>query len=190
TRRASLWTARPLYPNFVSADAATTHERRKRSTRSLRTVRARHGDRQTHVIGRTATKRRSARAPRRERAGDRWIVAPANAAATQARGHFLARHRLRIAGAMPARAPHQVDVNVIEGIGVGAGREHGREAITGRALHVMQEALLLRRAIPATLDRDHAPVGKREGGDVEGIAEGVLGDVRVRVAVHAAARIR
>ena len=55
------------------------------------------------------------------------------------------------------------------------------------ALHVAQEALLLRRAAPAVLDRDAAAVGQHEGGDVERIAEGMLGNARAGLAVHAAA---
>src|SRR2546423_15671956 len=90
--------------------------------------------------------------------------------------HLLARDRIRIAGAAPARTPHQVDVHVIVVIGVRSRRQHGREAIAGRALHVAQKALLLRRAVPTGLDRDPAAVSKREDSDVERIAKGMLGN--------------
>src|SRR3954471_17128468 len=43
--------------------------------------------------------------------------------------------------------------------------------------------------MPAVLDHDAASVGEREGGDVERVAEGVLGDVRAGIAVHAATGI-
>ena len=88
-----------------------------------------------------------------------------------------------------AAAPHQVHVDVVVVIDVRAGREHGREVLAGRRLHVAQEALLLRSAAPAVLDRDLAAVGERERCDVERIAERVLGDFRSALAVHAAARI-
>ena len=74
-------------------------------------------------------------------------------------------------------------------MGVGARRQHGVELLTGGRLHVAQKALLFRHAAPAALDRDAAAVGQREGRDVERVAEGVLGNMRVRIAVHAAARI-
>ena len=81
---------------------------------------------------------------------------------------------------MPIVAPpHQVDVDVIVVIDVGARRQHGGELLAGCALHVAQKALLFRRALPAVLHRDLAAVGEREGGDVERIAEGMLGNVRV-----------
>ncbi len=80
-----------------------------------------------------------------------------------------------------------MDVVVVEG--VRAGREHGREVLAGRALHVAQETLLLRRAAPAVLHGHLAAVGKRERRDIERIAERMLRDARARLAVHPAARI-
>src|SRR3974390_3480071 len=80
-------------------------------------------------------------------------------------------------------------MHVIVVIGVGAWRQYGGEGVTGCALHVVEEALLVRGAVPAVLHGDLAAVGEREGGDVERVAEGVLGDPRIGIAVHAAARI-
>src|SRR5260370_11365931 len=54
---------------------------------------------------------------------------------------------------------------------------------------VVQKALLLRGAAPAKLHAQHMTVGKIEFGDVERIAEGMFGNMRVRIAVHAAAGI-
>ena len=81
-------------------------------------------------------------------------------------------------------------MNVIVVIDIGAGRQHGRKLIAGRRLHVVQKALLLRRAAPAILHLDRVAVGQVELGDVERIAEGVFGYMRARIAVHAAAGIR
>ena len=80
-------------------------------------------------------------------------------------------------------------MDVIVVIDVGARRQHGVELLAGRALHVAQKALLFRHALPAVLHRDAPAVGEREGGDVERVAEGVLGNMRARIAVHAAAGI-
>src|SRR5262249_44195584 len=63
------------------------------------------------------------------------------------------------------------------------------ELIAGGALDVAQESLLLRQASPAVFHSDLAAVGERKGGDVEGVAEGVLGNPGVSIAVHAAAGI-
>ena len=92
----------------------------------------------------------------------------------------LARNRRRLADAASARAPHEIHMNVIVVIDIGAGRQHGGELIAGCRLHVVQEALLLRRAVPAILHLDHVAVGEIEFGDVERIAESVLGNMRVR----------
>ena len=89
----------------------------------------------------------------------------------------------------PLGAPHQVDVDVVVVELVGARRQHRGELVAGRALDVAQEALLLRRAAPAVLDGDAVAVGEHEGRDVERVAEGVLGDRRTRLPVHAAAGI-
>ena len=66
-------------------------------------------------------------------------------------------------------------------------RQHGVEDLAGAALDVAQKSLLLGEAAPAVLHGDPPSVGEREAGDVERVAEGVLGDMRVRIAVHAAA---
>ena len=70
-----------------------------------------------------------------------------------------------------------------------ARRQHGVEMLAGGRLHVAQKSLLFRHAAPAVLHPDAAAIGEHEGSDVERVAEGVLGDMGVRVAVHAAAGI-
>src|SRR5262245_65603946 len=125
-------------------------------------------------------------APRRERASDGGLAGAADAVArARARGDLLARDRVRIAGTMAIAPAHQIDVDMIVVIDVRARREHGGKLIAGGGLHVAQEALLLRQSAPAVLHRDPASVGAREGGDVERIAKGVLGNARARIAVHA-----
>ena len=57
------------------------------------------------------------------------------------------------------------------------------------ALHLEQESALLRRALPAVLDADPAAVRRAEAADVEGVAECMLGNLGVGVAVHATAGI-
>ena len=104
-------------------------------------------------------------------------------------GHDFARNRRRLADVAAVIVPHQIDVNVIVMIDVGAGRQHGGEIVAGRELHVVQKALFLRCALPAVLHADLVAVGEIEFGDVERIAEGMLGNMRVRIAVHAAAGI-
>ena len=78
-------------------------------------------------------------------------------------------------------------MDVIVVMDVRARRQHGAELIARGALHVAQEALLLGQTMPAVLDGNGSPVGQSECGDVERVAESVLGDVRPRIAVHAAA---
>ena len=107
----------------------------------------------------------------------------------RALGDDLAGDRGRLADAAAARTPHQVDVDVIVVIDVGARREHGAKFLAGRRLHVAQKTLLLRRAVPAILHADLAAVGQFELGDVERVAERVLGNPRIGVAVHSAAGI-
>ena len=99
------------------------------------------------------------------------------------------RDRSRLANVAAVVVAHQIDVNVIVMIDVGARCQHGGEFIARRRLHIVQKSLLLRRAMPAILHRDLVSVGQRELGNVERIAEGVLGNVRIRIAVHAAAGI-
>ena len=85
--------------------------------------------------------------------------------------------------------PHQIDVDVIVVIDVGARRQHGGELLAGGGLHVVQKTLLLGRAVPAILHANLMAVGEIEFGDVERVAEGMLGNMRVGIAVHAAAGI-
>ena len=107
----------------------------------------------------------------------------------RARGDLLARHRGRLADQAPRGAAHQIDVDVIVVIDVGARRQHGGELLAGGGLHVVQKALLFRQPLPAVLDRNVPSVGEREARDVERVAEGVLGNMRIGIAVHAAAGI-
>ena len=122
-----------------------------------------------------------------DRAGDGGLAMLRGVARPRALGDHLARNGGRLADVAAVIAPHQIDVDVIVMIDVGAGRQHGGEILARRRLHVVQESLLLRRAVPAVLHRDFVAVGQGELGDVERVAEGVLGNMRVRIAVHAAA---
>src|SRR5262249_40633601 len=106
-----------------------------------------------------------------------------------ARGNFLARNSVRIARPMAVAPAHQIDVDVDVVLDVRAGRQHRAELIAGRGLHVAQKALLLRQPAPAVLHRDLASVSERKRRDVERVAEGVLGNARPRIAVHAATGI-
>ena len=102
------------------------------------------------------------------------------------RGDFAGMRRW-LADMAAVVVPHQIDVNVIVVIDVGARRQHGGELFAGGGLHVVQKALLLGRAVPAVLHADLMAVGEIEFGDVERVAEGMLGNMRVGIAVHAAA---
>src|SRR5215472_14994226 len=127
------------------------------------------------------------RPARCERAGDPGVVL--DRVARGARGDLFARHGVRVARAMAVAPTHQIDVDMVVVIDVRAGRQHRAELIAGRGLHVAQKTLLLRQAAPAVLHRDLASVGERERRDVERVAEGVLGNARPRIAVHAATGI-
>ena len=111
------------------------------------------------------------------------------AALPGAAGNLLARRRGGLADGALALAAHQIDVDVIVVIDVGARRQHGVELLTGGGLDVAQKSLLFGHALPAVLHRDDAPVRQRKGRDIQRIAEGVLGNMRARIAVHAAAGI-
>src|SRR6516225_5008842 len=128
------------------------------------------------------------RPARCERAGDPGVVL--DRVSRGARGDLFARHGVRVARAMAVAPTHQIDVDMVVVIDVRAGRQHRAELIAGRGLHVAQKTLLLRQAAPAVLHRDLASVGERERRDVERVAEGVLGNARHRIAVHAATGIR
>ncbi len=67
-------------------------------------------------------------------------------------------------------------MNVIVVRRVIAGRQHRREIVASGQMNVVQEALLFRCAVPALLHRDLSPIGERKGGDVNCIAEGMLGN--------------
>src|SRR5262245_17150658 len=126
------------------------------------------------------------RPARCERAGDPGVL---DRVARGARGDLFARHGVRVARAMAVAPTHQIDVDMVVVIDVRAGRQHRAELIAGRGLHVARKTLLLRQAAPAVLHRDLASVGERERRDVERVAEGVLGNARPRIAVHAATGI-
>ena len=68
-----------------------------------------------------------------------------------------------------------MEVIVVED--VGAGPEHGREALAGGGVNLAQKAALLIGALPAVLDRHFATAREPEGSDIERVAEGVLGNV-------------
>ena len=70
-----------------------------------------------------------------------------------------------------------------------AGAEHGLEALAGGREHFAQETPRVDIAEPVALHRDRAPVGEREGGDVDGVAEGVFGEALAGLVVARAAGI-
>ena len=118
--------------------------------------------------------------------GSPW--APGGVSCAETPRHLLPRNRMRVADAAAAAA-HQIHMDVIVVIDVRSRRKHRRELIAGRALHVAQEALLFRQTVPAILHGDRAPIGQCESRDVQRVAEGMLGDTGIGVAIHAAARI-
>ena len=84
----------------------------------------------------------------------------------------------------------EIDMDVIVVERVRSRREHGREMLAGAGLHVAQERLrLLVAARPVAHDRDRAAVRQNEAADVERIAEGMFGQRRAHLVVHAAAGI-
>lgn|SRR5512139_3094255 len=90
------------------------------------------------------------------------------------RGCDFAGNCLRPARTVSAGASHQIDMNVVVVRGVVTGRKDGVEVVTGGELYVVQEALFFRRAVPAFLNRNPAPIPERESCDVDRIAESVL----------------
>src|SRR6202140_2580080 len=89
-----------------------------------------------------------------ERSGDKGFARGVRVAPRRPRGDFLARHRLWLANQPPRGAAHQIDVDVIVVIDVGARRQHGGELLAGRGLHVAGQTLLSRSALPAVLQRN------------------------------------
>ena len=82
----------------------------------------------------------------------------------------------------------QMDVVVVEH--VRARREHGREIPAGARVRLMQEgALLAVRLLPVVDEVDFPPVGQREAGDIDRVAEGMFGQPRARDVVDGAATI-
>ena len=73
---------------------------------------------------------------------------------------------------------------------VGARAEHGREVPAGPRMDLMQERRLLRAGVsPVAHEFDLAPVGQRESGDVDGVAEGVFGEALAGHVVDRAAAV-
>src|SRR5262249_58410067 len=110
-------------------------------------------------------------------------------ALTCTRRDLLAGDGGRLADDAARGAAHQIDMDMIGVMRVGARRQHRVEHLAGAALDVTQKSLLCRQAAPAVLYGNAPPVGEREGGDIERITEGMFGNVRMRIAVHAAARV-
>ena len=69
----------------------------------------------------------------------------------------------------------KIDVEVIAVIRR-ARAEKGLEALAGGRRRLAEEALLVGSTAPAGLHRHHAAVVELEAGDVEGVAEGMLGE--------------
>ena len=73
---------------------------------------------------------------------------------------------------------------------VRARSEHRGEILAGSRMRLMQErSLLLPWILPVAHKLDRAPVGQRETRDVDGIAEGVLGEPFARHVVDRAAAV-
>ena len=107
----------------------------------------------------------------------------------QPRRDLVAADRMRIAGMAVVVPAHQVDMDVVVVKRVGSRCQHGGELLAGGRLHVVQEGLLLRRAVPAVLHIELAAIGQRESRDIERIAEGMLRDGGIGIAIHAAAGV-
>ena len=105
------------------------------------------------------------------------------------RGRHFAGHRFRPARTVVACPAHQVDMDVIVVRGVVPGREHRTEIVAGCEMHIAKEALFLRRAMPSFLHGNPPSVRKREGRDIDCIAERMFGNARAARADHASARI-
>ena len=92
---------------------------------------------------------------------------------------------------VPGIGDQQIDMDVIVMVAVATRSEHGIEFSAGPGEHGLQERLLARRAIPPPpVHADLLAAGEAEPGDVERIAERVLRNVSVPIAVAAAAAIR
>jgi hypothetical protein len=82
-------------------------------------------------------------------------------------------------------ARFQVEMEMQRMVGIGAGAKHRLERPAGSLAHRVEEfAVLLGRS---RADFDLLAVGEREGGDVERVAEGVLGQFPGAVAAKRAA---
>src|SRR5579864_9072137 len=127
------------------------------------------------------------RGPSAERSRHELLARGVRVAPCGTRGDLLAGNGGGLADQAAGGAAHQIEVNVVIMIGVGAGREHGGKLPAGGRLDVAQKSLLFRQSSPALPHRDLASIGKRERRDVERVAEGVFGNMLVRIAVHAAA---
>ena len=101
-------------------------------------------------------------------------VAPGLAAARCTRRDLLTRHSRRLADGAPRSTAHQIHMDVIVVIDVGARRQHRGELATRGAFDIAQEALLRRQPLPAVLHRNIAPVRQCEARNVERIAKRVL----------------
>src|SRR5579872_2901895 len=81
------------------------------------------------------------------------------------RGDLLAGNGGGLADQPAGGAAHQIEVNVVIVIGIGARREHGGELLASGRLDVAQKSLLFRQSSPAFLHGDLASVSKRERRD-------------------------
>src|SRR6185312_9782675 len=91
-------------------------------------------------------------------------------------GGDLSGYGLWPAGPVSAGAPHKVDMNVVVMRGIVTWCQHGGEIFTRGRLHVVQESLLFRCAVPSFLHRDATAIGERKSGDVDCIAKSMLGN--------------
>src|ERR1700679_2472359 len=99
----------------------------------------------------------------RERSRHRRFTRSIRVALHGARGDFLAGDGSRLADQTPRGAAHQVHMDVVVVIGVGARREHRGELLARARLDVAQKTLLLGQTMPAVLHRDMPPIGECKG---------------------------
>src|SRR5262245_31866640 len=107
---------------------------------SKKSILARHRERQTIAV---AGKAEGAFQPFGDRVSCVWIaISVRGILCPHALSDYFAGDRGWLAYGPAAVTAHQIHVDVIIVIDVGAWRQHGAEFITGGELHVMQESLL------------------------------------------------
>src|SRR5208283_5954051 len=73
---------------------------------------------------------------------------------------------------------------------IGAGAKHRGELAASPGMNILQEgSRLIVTACPIADDQNLAPIRETETTDVEGVAEGVFGNVAARLVVHRPAAV-